>query len=502
MSGIRINAAAEMLGVSPSTLRSWERRLGYPHPRRTPGNHRLYELDEVEALREALRETQNISSAVEVARQRGRGPASPARLLAAFDRFDEAAADRELEESLAVRSVERTVSEVLLPALEMAERRPNGEAELEHACRWATGWLHGARRLAAGATRPEGVLLLDSGSPLGVESVHVQALELFLRRAGLRVLLLSAGLAEGRFRSALRALQPTAVVICGSEARLDVLGGPLRRAAQPRTDPPASTATAPLAWSPAATACPRSARTRRRRRRRCSPSSPSSRSPPPVRRGAPPRVCAATLPGATSADCKFCANLHRLCSLAQVRGCEPAHLLRSWVPARSRARRRPGYQRGRYKFPPLCSGSTNRNRETMQSQHRDSSTSARPRSFLGVSAASLRKWSDQGLVPVYRTPAVSAATRPTTSRSSSPRCASRRATRRGAPLRPQRQLDHRLNDSHRHPTDDRPPDQDRDRRRVRSPWRRRRGRGRLSDRCRLGSRRCSAPCRALDRSAT
>jgi MerR family transcriptional regulator, light-induced transcriptional regulator len=229
MSGIRINAAAEMLGVSTSTLRTWERRLGYPHPRRTPGNHRIYELDEVEALREALRETHNISSAVEVARQRGRGPASPARLLAAFDRFEESAADRELEESLAVRSLERTVTEVLLPALEMAERRPNGDEELEHACRWATGWLHGARRLSAGATRPEGVLLLDSGSPIGVEAVHTQALELFLRRAGLRVLLLSAGLAEGRFRSALRALQPQAVVICGSDARLDVLAGPLRR---------------------------------------------------------------------------------------------------------------------------------------------------------------------------------------------------------------------------------------------------------------------------------
>jgi DNA-binding transcriptional MerR regulator len=228
MSGLRINAAAEMLGVSPSTLRSWERRLGYPHPRRTPGNHRVYELSEVQALREALQETHNISSAVEVARQRGRGPASPARLLAAFDRFDESVADRELEQSLAVRSVERTVAEVLLPALELAARRPGGEAELEHACRWATGWLLGARRLAAGATRPDGVLLLDSGSPLGVESVHVQALELFLRRAGLRVLLLSAELAEGRFRSALRALQPTAVVICGSDAQLDVLAGALR----------------------------------------------------------------------------------------------------------------------------------------------------------------------------------------------------------------------------------------------------------------------------------
>ena len=228
MTGIRINAAAEMLGVSTSTLRSWEKRLGYPQPRRTPGNHRLYDLDEVEALRDALRETQNISSAVEVARQRGRGPASPARLVACFDRFDEAGADRELEESLAVRSVERTVSELLLPALELAERRPNGAAELEYACRWATGWLHRARRLSAGATRDDGVLLLDSGSPLGVESVHVQALELFLRRAGVRVLLLSAGLAEGRFRSALRALEPGAVVICGSEARLDVLGEALR----------------------------------------------------------------------------------------------------------------------------------------------------------------------------------------------------------------------------------------------------------------------------------
>jgi DNA-binding transcriptional MerR regulator len=228
MSGIRINAAAGMLGVSTSTLRSWERRLGYPQPRRTPGNHRLYELAEVEALRDALRETHNISSAVEVARQRGRGPASPARLVARFDAYDEAGADREHEESLAFRSVERTVAEVLLPALELAEDRPNNVAELEYACRWATGWLHRARRLVAGATRDEGVLLLDSGSPLGVESVHVQALELFLRRAGLRVLLLSAGLAEGRFRSALRALEPDAVVICGSKARLDVLAGPLR----------------------------------------------------------------------------------------------------------------------------------------------------------------------------------------------------------------------------------------------------------------------------------
>ena len=230
MTGIRTAAAAEMLGVSPSTLRTWERRLGYPQPARTPGNHRQYELDQIEALRDALRETHNISSAVEIAQRRGRGPASPARLLSAFDRFDEAAADRELEESLAVRTVERTLEEVLLPALETAARRSGGEAELEYACRWATGWLHGARRLAPPASRPAGVLLLDSGPPLGLEAVHAQALELCLRRTGLRVLLLSADLAERRYAAALRALEPQAVVLCGASPRLDVLGEPLRRA--------------------------------------------------------------------------------------------------------------------------------------------------------------------------------------------------------------------------------------------------------------------------------
>jgi DNA-binding transcriptional MerR regulator len=218
------------LGVSPSTLRSWERRLGYPRPRRTPGNHRSYDLSEVESLREALRETGNISSAVEVARRRGRGLGSPARLLGAFDRFDEAAADREIEESLAIRSLERTIDELLLPALELAAGRPNRGAELEHACRWATGWLHAARRLTPAASRPQGILLLESGSSPGLEAVHVQALELFLRRAGLRVLLLSARLAEPRLASALRALHPVAVVLCGSDASLDVVGQPLRRA--------------------------------------------------------------------------------------------------------------------------------------------------------------------------------------------------------------------------------------------------------------------------------
>src|SRR3954465_1865686 len=101
MPGIRTNAAAEVLGVSPNTLRSWERRYGYPTPKRTTGNHRNYELVELQALRDALAETGNISSAIEVRRRRRGPPASDDSLFAAFESFDEPAADRAVEESLA-----------------------------------------------------------------------------------------------------------------------------------------------------------------------------------------------------------------------------------------------------------------------------------------------------------------------------------------------------------------------------------------------------------------
>ena len=54
MSGIRTNAAAELLGVSPNTLRSWERRFSYPKPRRTQGGHRQYDLSELESIYRVL----------------------------------------------------------------------------------------------------------------------------------------------------------------------------------------------------------------------------------------------------------------------------------------------------------------------------------------------------------------------------------------------------------------------------------------------------------------
>jgi hypothetical protein len=226
MGFIRTNAAAAMLGVSPNTLRSWERRFGFPEPNRTSGGHRQYDLAEIEALRAAFAETHNVSSAVAMAQQRGAGPSSPSRLRSAFGRFDETEADRVLEESLAVRSVERTVDEVLLPAVEgLAEDAGVAMSpEFGFAWRWASGWLAATQRVAPPATRPEGVVIFDASAACHVDALHAQALELVLRRRGLRTLTLAVGLDPSRLARALHALQPRAVVLTGDGAPLDALG--------------------------------------------------------------------------------------------------------------------------------------------------------------------------------------------------------------------------------------------------------------------------------------
>ncbi|HMJ01297.1 MAG TPA: MerR family transcriptional regulator [Conexibacter sp.] len=224
MSGIRTNAAAVMLGVSPNTLRSWERRFGYPSPNRTSGGHRQYDLAEVEALKQAFEETQNVSSAISIARQRGAGPPSSTRLALALARFEEDKANHLLEESLALRSLERTVEEVLLPAVAELHAEEPGSPEHAFAWRYATGWLSAMRRIAPAATRAESVLLFDATAPGDQHALQVQALELMLRRAGLRTLVLTAATEPARLGRALRALRPDALVLGGTRASLDAIG--------------------------------------------------------------------------------------------------------------------------------------------------------------------------------------------------------------------------------------------------------------------------------------
>ena len=46
-----IAAVSSLLGIPVPTIRSWERRYGFPVPSRTQGQHRRYTVEEVDQLR-------------------------------------------------------------------------------------------------------------------------------------------------------------------------------------------------------------------------------------------------------------------------------------------------------------------------------------------------------------------------------------------------------------------------------------------------------------------
>jgi secreted protein with Ig-like and vWFA domain len=125
-----------------------------------------------------------------------------------------------------VRSVERTIEEVLLPSVEALAPAHNTPPTPEYgfAWRYATGWLAATQRLAPPASRSEGVLVFDASRAPEAEALQAQALELVLRRAGLRTLTLTADSDPSRLAHAITALDPRAVVLTGHGASLDALG--------------------------------------------------------------------------------------------------------------------------------------------------------------------------------------------------------------------------------------------------------------------------------------
>jgi MerR family transcriptional regulator, light-induced transcriptional regulator len=217
MRTLRTSEAAALLSVSPNTLRAWERRFGYPQPRRTRGKHREYVYAEIVSLREALEEGLSISSAVSVAREAF--GADTHALLSALTSFRAAGADDAMEGSLCLRSIERSVEEVLLPALtEIRRRRGVASAVWAFSASWGDGWLERARRLAPVASRRAGVLIGDaSAAETDPTRPFVRAFELSLLRSGLEVLRLPVS-ASRRVSEAVAAIDPDVVVIAGGHA--------------------------------------------------------------------------------------------------------------------------------------------------------------------------------------------------------------------------------------------------------------------------------------------
>lgn len=211
---LKTSEAAALLNVSPNTLRAWERRFGFPRPQRSPGRHRLYTHGEIAALRDALLDGLSISSAVSRARE-GLGADTNA-LVGALNAFDGARADNALEGALALRSLDRTVQEVLLNSLDEVARRHGTESvQWAFASRWGTSWLRRAQRLVTPGSQSISIVLGDATrDELDPDAAYVHALELLAMRSGARVLGLSVrGVAN--MSEALGAYRPDVVVIAG-----------------------------------------------------------------------------------------------------------------------------------------------------------------------------------------------------------------------------------------------------------------------------------------------
>jgi DNA-binding transcriptional MerR regulator len=212
---LKTSEAAALLNVSPNTLRAWERRFDFPKPQRSPGKHRLFTHGEVAALRDALQEGLSISSAVSRAREGLVADANS--LVGALVSYERERADQAIEAALALRSVDRSVEEVLLPTLEEINRRYGSEsAAWAFAAHWGADWLRRAMRLSPNPVRPFSIVVGDaSRDELDTDAPHIRALELFCARAGVNVLSLSARGVSG-IGDAMSIHRPNLVVVAGS----------------------------------------------------------------------------------------------------------------------------------------------------------------------------------------------------------------------------------------------------------------------------------------------
>jgi methanogenic corrinoid protein MtbC1 len=243
-------AVVQRTGVPADTIRAWERRYGVPQPQRTPGNQRLYserDIAIVTWLRDQTREGLTISQAVSLLRSETAesaatgsaaipdhdqlqmyGPYSRyvTALVDALVRFEGLAADRIVEEAVAVIPVEDVCLHILSPALiEIGEQWKQGRIGVatEH---YASRFV--LRKLSAlfNASQPERGLGPVLAACVEEEQHEIGLLltSLFLARGGYRVVYLGADVPVPDLVQAVSDVRPRIVMLSVSTAeRLPML---------------------------------------------------------------------------------------------------------------------------------------------------------------------------------------------------------------------------------------------------------------------------------------
>ncbi|HEX6115688.1 MAG TPA: MerR family transcriptional regulator [Solirubrobacterales bacterium] len=222
---LRIGELSRRTGVSPDTLRAWERRYGLLEPARSEGGFRLYgEADEarVRTMKSLLGSG---ISASEAARGALAAPApigAPAqapgpladRLRDALERYDEAAANAVLDEAVGSLSIESLAASVALPTLEeIGARWSRGEVSVaqEHfASNLLRGRLLGLARGWGGGAGPLALLACPPGE---LHDLGLIAFGLALRSHGWRITYLGPDTPVETVTEAAARLEPALVVL-------------------------------------------------------------------------------------------------------------------------------------------------------------------------------------------------------------------------------------------------------------------------------------------------
>lgn len=240
-----IKTVVQQTGITPATLRAWERRYGVLQPGRSDGGYRLYSERDIAILlwlKGQVEAGVTISRAVallEIQHQAGvetgtgtqmsrpeldehvgkDGRRSTAavmeELLVALVEFDEDGADAIVDEAFALYSIEAVTEEIIAPTLiEIGERWHRGEVSVvqEH---FATAFLR--QRLAAlfrAYDQPDsGPLAVTGAAPGEWHDVGILIVSLCLRRNGWRVIFLSQAVPAEQLMEEVAHLRPNLVCI-------------------------------------------------------------------------------------------------------------------------------------------------------------------------------------------------------------------------------------------------------------------------------------------------
>lgn len=198
---LAIAGVSEKLGIPVPTIRSWERRYGFPVPPRTSGKHRRYtdaEVEQLRAVRDAIIGGYAAREAVDLIRA---GPRTEAAvrpevgaLLRAAVGLDLNHARTVLNEAAEALGPDQAVMQVALPALhEVGSRWKVGtcDAATEHLMTEAVrAWLARLTTLAPSAPGRSPIVL--SCGPKELHSVGLEAFAMMLAMRRWAVLTLGA----------------------------------------------------------------------------------------------------------------------------------------------------------------------------------------------------------------------------------------------------------------------------------------------------------------------